>query len=540
MFTRDDGTLRMRVLYEMAMAIGNSLELDVALREALGVIARKLDCLLVAVFDSDASPLRVLPSRGLQERHRKFAQTCLGLPHGTALPHRRGDEFDAALGTSLHALSLPAIGILVLERRHPLDDITLTALEPICSKLASSIQSCRSNARLIEQERFLKSTIEALTQAQKAKDMFLANMSHELRTPLNGVLGFLDQLQATPLTGVQQEYLSIVQQSARSLLGIINDILDFAKIESGRLAIEAIPVNLHELFESLVRLHDAQGAAQGTSVRLVIAADTPAWIQTDPLRLRQVLGNLLSNAVKFSPGGHVVLQVTPVSQEPSDMSLKLEVQDTGIGIPADKLTHIFDPFTQADESTTRRFGGTGLGLAITRSLVDMLGGSIQASSVPGQGSCFTILLPVQRVEPRQVEAPTPKAPAAPPRFPGRRILVVEDNVINQRLMQAILSRMEIGFDLASDGEQAIEMASSARYDLILMDINMPRLDGEEACRRILHRQRSLGELDTPIVALTANVLPGDRERYAQVGMRETLTKPLVMDQLISVLKRQLG
>jgi signal transduction histidine kinase len=542
MFNLDDGTLRMRVLYEMAMAIGSSLDLDVALRKALGVIARKLDCLLVSVFESDGSVLQVLPSRGLQDRHRAFVQQSLAMHHEADRPHRRGDLSDAQTGTSLYALALPGVGLLMLERRLPLDEITLASLEPVCSKLASSIQACRSNARLIEQERFLKSSLEALQQAQKAKDMFLANMSHELRTPLNGVLGFLDQLQATELSVEQQEYLNIVQESTRSLLAIINDILDFAKIESGPLAIETIPLDLAELLESLVRLYQAQGGPQGTEVSLQIDADVPAWIESDPLRLRQVLSNLLSNAVKFSPGGRVTLGVSRlagISQGP--VTLRFEVKDTGIGIAQDKLAHIFDPFTQADESTTRRFGGTGLGLAISRSLVELLGGRIEVSSALGQGSCFSVILPVTLAKSKTQAAPALATTlASPPRFSGKRVLVVEDNVINQRLMQAILARMDLAFDLASDGEQAVDLVARQRYDLILMDINMPRLDGEEACRRILEQHRARGEPAPPIVALTANVLPGDRERYARAGMGETLTKPLVMDELIAVLKRVLG
>ncbi len=363
--------------------------------------------------------------------------------------------------------------------------------------------------------------------ASKAKSDFLANMSHEIRTPLNAILGFIDLLREKESDPEKLRYISTIQNSSNTLLGIINDILDFSKIESNNLQIEKIDFNTYEELNTLADLFRAKASEKSVSLTFKMDKNIPKALVSDPLRIKQVIANLLSNAIKFTPrNGRVELIIGYKNGH-----LNVSVKDNGIGIPEDKQKDIFKAFSQAESSTTRKFGGTGLGLTISSRLVKMLGGELKIESKPGHGSRFYFSIPVEvGVYKRKIKRSNNSAR----QINGRRILLVEDNKANQMFMSLILKKFGLIFDIANDGNEAIEAFKNNYYDLILMDENMPNLNGIEATKIILQIEKEQKREHTPIIALTANALKGDRERFIEAGMDEYLTKPVNKDKLLEV------
>ncbi len=366
-------------------------------------------------------------------------------------------------------------------------------------------------------------------QASLAKSEFLANMSHEIRTPLNAILGFIDLLKDKESDKEKLKYITTVQSSSNSLLGIINDILDFSKIESGNLQIEKINFNTLEEFETLGDLFRAKASEKAISLTIKIDPNMPSALISDPLRIKQVIANLLSNAIKFTPrNGRVILNISY-----KNGYLNVSVQDTGIGIPKDKQAQIFQAFSQAESSTTRQYGGTGLGLSISSKLISMLQGELKLQSQPQQGSKFYFSIPVQTG--KYIEHNT-KQVFDDTTLEGKHILVVEDNKANQMYMSLLLKKFHITFDIANDGVEAVMAFENKKYDLILMDENMPNLNGIEATKKILKIEQEQNLVHTPIIALTANALSGDRKRFIDAGMDEYLTKPVNKVKLLTIFK----
>jgi hypothetical protein len=407
----------------------------------------------------------------------------------------------------------------------------LSNAEGQVTALVGTILDITERNRFEQDLRVAKQNAEA---ANKAKSDFLANMSHEIRTPMNGVIGMTDLALDTVLNATQREYLSTVKSSAQSLMVILNDILDFSKIEAGKLSIEAVEFSLPDTIAEILKSINARAEKKGLALVCRLAPGVPRRVLGDPGRVRQVLTNLCDNAIKFTSAGsvHVVVEATPWRAD--GYEVHLSVQDTGIGIPADKQHGVFEAFNQADTSTTRQFGGTGLGLTISARLVELMGGRIWVESEPGQGSTFHFTVRVQGV----LAAPsvvTDPAPALPDDGRPLRILLVEDHPINQLLATTLLKKWGHHVVLAKNGQEAVDLFPGAVWDLVLMDMQMPVMGGLDATRLI--RASEPASQRTPIIAMTANAMESDRQACLDAGMDAHLAKPFSAAALQTVIQQ---
>ncbi len=389
--------------------------------------------------------------------------------------------------------------------------------------------------RIKERTDQLEEAMRSAQAASQAKSEFLANISHELRTPMNGVLGMLDIALDRKVSPELKEQLQTAQSCAFSLLSLLNDILDLSKIEAGKMTLEEIPFDMRVLLADCIKAHQPKAAENSVSLRAEVASDVPQQIIGDPLRIRQIIANLVSNAVKFTEHGSVDVRVAGEFIPRGQFQLQITVQDSGMGIPPDKLLYIFDKFTQADGSITRRFGGTGLGLAIIRSLVDLHGGEVHVQSELGRGTTFVVTLKCETdvATGASQEARLAAIPQSTPGASGSpaRILVVEDNHVNQKVVTAVLRKRGFSIELANDGQEALDkLEKSATFDLVLMDVQMPVLDGLEATRLIRKDPRWDG---LPIIAMTAHAMNGDKERCLEAGMNGYISKPVHPSHLLS-------
>ncbi len=465
-----------------------------------------------------------------------------GKPREMELIRRDGSTFWAeARSTGLYSDDGAFMGVLSVVR-------DITARKVAEQALASAM------SRLEEESRLSQELARKAESANVAKSEFLANMSHEIRTPLNGIIGMASLLLEKGLSDDRRDCAETLLNSAESLLGLLNDILDFSKIEAGRLELENVRFDLRDLVDRVAAHFAATAAEKGILFMSEVDPRMPRFVLGDPGRLRQVLTNLLSNAVKFTDEGEVALKVRSERTGARDADMAFSVRDTGTGVPPDRAAHIFDKFVQADRSTTRRYGGTGLGLAITSQLAEMMGGGLSVESPvtdraqgaarggPGSLFRFSVRLPVadscearpgERVGALALDGTCMSALAK------KRVLLVEDNLINRKVAVAILRKMGVHPDVASDGVEALEILSKDPYDLVLMDVEMPNMDGLEAVRRLRAMPEDFSNRLVPVVAMTARAMKGDQDACMEAGMNDYVAKPVTAERLWEALLRWL-
>jgi PAS domain S-box-containing protein len=500
----------------------------------------------VSIVATDTEGLIVVFNRGAERLLGFSAEEMIGRMtpiafHDAEEVQRRGEELSAQLAYPVQGLrtltELPRVHgseqrewtYVRKDGSHCRVSLSVTTMRAIDGQITGYLGIALDISRLKDAEALLLQAKEAAEQASRAKSTFLATMSHEIRTPMNGVIGMAQLLQGTALNAEQQEYAEIIISSAESLLIIINDILDFSKVEAGKLELEMLPFEPRPLLAGVVGMFMPQARARGIDLRLHTDTRLPHWLSGDAARLRQVLVNLLGNAIKFTEKGSISVEVNVRNVDAHRACFDIAIRDTGVGMAPDVVAGLFAPFYQGDSSVTRRFGGTGLGLSITRGLVDLMDGEVTVDSAPGVGSTFTVrlCLPLPEALPQQRDVPLPTETLA-----GEvRILVVDDALINQKVALQMLERIGLQASAASNGDEAVRVLARERFDLVLMDCQMPVMDGFAATRLIRSGVAGEPNRHIPIIAMTANALAGDRERCLQAGMNDYLPKPVALEEL---------
>jgi PAS domain S-box-containing protein len=495
-----------------------------------------------AIIDAAVDGIIKISDRGIVLSYNESARRILGYRADEVIgknvnmlmpnPHR--DAHDSYLKNYLRTGERKIIGsnreVWALHKEGHRVPILLAIGESRLGGISTFVGFITDISERYQMETELRQAKERAEEAAAAKSAFLANMSHEIRTPMNAIIGFTGLVLDTPLEDTQARHLNVVQTSARSLLNLLNDILDSAKLDGGHVELEARDFNFRQLCEQIIATQSLQASRKGLNLDMDFKAGD--YFIGDPLRIQQVVLNLLSNAVKFTQTGGVTLRVYQRETE----GVVIEVEDTGIGISADRVEKIFEPFTQADSSMTRRFGGTGLGTTIARQLVERMDGQITVTSTPGEGSLFTVSLPLAEGEPVDEALHSEQEVCLPP----LRILIADDVPQNLELLTSLLTQRGHQVTTASNGRQAVDLHCSEPFDLILMDVQMPEMNGHEATRAIRQHEATGKSVRSAVIALTASVLEDDRREALQAGMDGFAVKPINLPQLTHEMAAVLG
>lgn len=512
---------REKVLYEISMSIGNSLDIDLMCKDFLSTLLKKLTITTAAIIrDKDEITMD---------------DVVFSIPRRIKNNHSYIDSLNDINSASFKAIStinsetryifkLPGFGYLVLFSVNELSLLIVQSLEPLLKKLVVALISCDNHAEL-------KSSLLIAEEARKVKENFMANMSHELRTPLNAIIGFSSILTRILTDEKHKDFSNKIHTSSQSLLKLINDILDLSKIQDSSFTIEKFEFNA---YNEMVRFSE-QVEALTMKKRLVfenkLSKNLQAVFFGDWTRINQVCLNLLSNAVKFTPeDGKIVF-----SGDYKDNLLIISISDNGIGMSKETQNKVFKPFQQADGSTTRKYGGTGLGLSITQNLVELMDGRIELESEEGKGSVFRVLLPLEKCNSSLIEEDTTMVKDKVNSL-GGHILIAEDNETNQMFITILIESFGLTCDVANDGIEALEIYNPDVHALVLMDESMPNMNGIKAMKAL---QEKYQDKCTPIIALTANAMKGDKERFLELGMDGYVAKPIDQDELYSVIKKYL-
>ncbi len=533
-----------QILYEIAMSIGTSLDLHRMLKTSLSAFLGKLNCPIGGIHILEKNQngefifkqiLSLPRNTGKIEAYQVVLDNLPVLCNQQDLADYRKNlpiMVQNELGYYSYIMELPNFGLLILiKERECLNPALIKSMAALLSKLAAACTACRQNEEIEKARKQTEIELSAAKQIAensiKAKEQFLANISHEIRTPLNGILGTIYLLLQTDPTPKQLEYINILKSSGNHLLTIINDILDFSKIEAGIIEFEEKDFSIEKMLEELIRT--IQFMADEKNLDLSMSSDDriPAITIGDPIRLNQVLLNLTENAVKFTEKGHIQLSARLLKEDNEQVKIEFSVIDTGIGIPEDKIHSIFQDFEQVSSDTTRKYGGTGLGLAIVKKLIRLQNGTISVESQINKGSHFRVVLPFKKV-PTQDEKNRQivKIPEDPDvtDLKAAKVLLVEDNDINRLVAESFLKSWKCEVDTAANGKIAIEKLTANPYDIVLMDIQMPEMDGYTASRYIREKMKK-PESQIPILALTASAFNDVKEQIKVAGMNDYILKP---------------
>jgi signal transduction histidine kinase/ActR/RegA family two-component response regulator len=394
--------------------------------------------------------------------------------------------------------------------------------------------------RLRETKYQLKGAVAAAEAANAAKSSFLANMSHEIRTPLNGMLGMADVLSQEHLSPLQTDCVGTIRESGKSLMAILNDVLDLSKIEAGKLEISAVDSNLHLVFFSIHKLFLPRAEEKNITLTLQLGESVPRRLRFDTVRVRQCVSNLVSNAVKFTETGNIVISVSAAMARGGLRVVTVDVSDTGIGMSEEVMSRLFSDYAQADASTSRKFGGSGLGLAISRKLAQLMDGDVTMKSKAGEGTVFTFQFKAAPAQPQTVshEAPLSPRPGGDSILDGLRVLLVDDNAVNRKVARMLLKPTRMAFVEAENGQQALDLLAQTPFDLVLLDVHMPVMDGTTTIKHIRASPERWNSV--PVIALTADAMSGERERLLALGMTGYATKPIDQRALVGEIMRVQG